>query len=396
MIRTNAGQLSFGVVEPEDGMHSAVELTREGVIEAIDQAGLKGRGGAGFPVGLKWELCARDPQFPKYVVCNADEGEPGTFKDRVILTRYPKHVFVGMAISAYAIGAEFGILYLRGEYAYLLKSLEKCLRDLREAKLLGADILGCEGFRFDITIRLGSGAYVCGEESALIESLEGYRGVPRNRPPYPVTKGYREKPTVVNNVETFVWATCILCRGPGWFHSLGTEKSKGLKLFSVSGDCAQPGVYEYPMGITIGELMRAVGGEDAKAVQMGGAAGHCVPASDFHRTIAFEDVPTGGSVIVFGPERDMLDVAENFLEFFCEESCGQCTPCRIGNVKLLEGVRLLKQGRCSMNYLEDLVRLGESMQVAAKCGLGQTSANAFLSIVKHFKDEIMGRVATAG
>ncbi len=252
--------------------------------------------------------------------------------------------------------------------------------------------MGCIGFNFDISIRLGAGAYICGEESALIESLEGARGVPRNRPPYPVNSGYRNKPTVVNNVETFAWVACILCRSAEWFQSLGTDRSKGLKLFSVSGDCERPGVYEFPLGITIAELMAAVGGTNAKAVQMGGASGTCVPAADFHRTIAFEDVATGGSVIVFNPDRDMLEMVENFLEFFCEESCGQCTPCRIGNVKLLEGVRLLREGHCSTEYLEELVRLGTSMQVAAKCGLGQTSSNAFLSIVEHFRGEIMGRV----
>jgi [NiFe] hydrogenase diaphorase moiety large subunit len=386
------GTLTFSMVEADAGLCSAVGMTREDVLREISEAELKGRGGAGFPAGLKWTICAREPGPTRYVICNADEGEPGTFKDRVVLTRYAEHVFLGMAICAYAVGAAHGIVYLRGEYAYVLKHLEKTLARLRRDQLLGKSILGLEGFDFDIGIKLGAGAYVCGEESALIESLEGRRGAPRNRPPYPVTHGYRGRPTVVNNVETFAWATCILCRGAKWFRSLGTERSRGLKLFSVSGDCTEPGVYEFPMGITIGELMEAVGGIDAKAVQLGGAAGRCVPAVEFNRTIAFEDIPTGGSVIVFGPDRDMLQVAENFLEFFCNESCGQCTPCRIGNVKLLEGVRLLKDGRCSMSYLNELVRLGESMQIAAKCGLGQTSANAFISIVNHFRREIMGRV----
>lgn len=395
MIRTESaehGNLSLSMVEADAGLCSAVGMTREAVIDVISKAELKGRGGAGYPAGLKWKLCAATPGPTRYVIGNADEGEPGTFKDRVILSDYPEHVFLGMAICAYAVGSSYGILYLRGEYAYVLKHLEGTLANLRSDNLLGKSILGLEGFDFDIGIKLGAGAYICGEESALIESLEGRRGAPRNRPPYPVTDGYRGQPTVVNNVETFAWATCILCRGFEWFKSLGTAVSTGLKIFSVSGDCEHPGVYEFPMGITIGELMEAVGGIEAKAVQLGGAAGRCVPASDFHRTIAFEDVPTGGSVIVFGRDRDLLEVAENFLEFFCNESCGQCTPCRIGNVKLLEGVRLLREGRCSMSYLNELVRLGESMQIAAKCGLGQTSANAFLSIVDHFRGEIMGRV----
>lgn len=389
---TQRNALSFAAVDAEEGLRKALSQPRDKVVGTIIDAGLKGRGGAGFPAGLKWQLCGENDSFPKYVVCNADEGEPGTFKDRVILTQYAEHVFVGMVICAYVAGAQRGIVYLRGEYAYLLKHLEGVRTQLIKDHLLGQNILGRSGFDFDIGIRLGAGAYVCGEESALIESLEGSRGVPRNRPPYPVSFGYRGQPTVVNNVETLAWATCILCRGAAWFESLGTDRSKGLKLFSVSGDCERPGVYEFPLGITIAELMEAVGGANAKAVQMGGASGTCVPAADFHRTIAFEDVPTGGSVIVFNYDRDMLDMVENFLEFFGEESCGQCTPCRIGNVKLLEGVRLLQQGRCSSEYLNELVRLGESMQVAAKCGLGQSSANAFLSIVEHFSGEIMGRV----
>jgi [NiFe] hydrogenase diaphorase moiety large subunit len=225
----------------------------------------------------------------------------------------------------------------------------------------------------------------------LIESLEGHRGEPRNRPPFPVDTGFIKCPTIVNNVETLTWVACILAKGADWFRGVGTQKSTGLKLFSVSGDCKRPGVYEFPMGITVARLLKEVGGEDAKAAQIGGAAGRCVPASEFERTIAYEDISTGGSVIVLGPHRDMLKVARNFLEFFVEESCGQCTPCRYGNPKLLEGVEMLEQGRCSMAYLRELCALGESMQLAAKCGLGQSSPNAFLSIVQHYQAEIMGR-----
>ncbi len=243
---------------------------------------------------------------------------------------------------------------------------------------------------------MGAGAYVCGEETALIESLEGQRGEPRNRPPFPIDTGYLGNPTIVNNVETFAWVVCILAKGAKWFKDIGTVKSTGLKLFSVSGDCRQPGVYEFPMGITVDELLKRVGGEGAKAVQVGGAAGQCVPAAQFERTIAFEDVPTGGSIIIFGPHRDMLRVAENFLEFFADESCGQCTPCRQGTPKLIEGVKMLQQGHCSMHYLAELRSLGETMQVASKCGLGQMAPNAFLSIVEHFQDEILGRVVRAG
>jgi len=392
MIRTYADNLTFSKTSPGAGLEAALAVKRSDVIRAMTDSGMKGRGGAGFPTGVKWNLCAAAKDDLKYVVCNADEGEPGTFKDRVILTEFADLVFEGMTIGGYAIGAREGILYLRGEYSYLRAALEAAIGERRRRGLLGENVCGRHGFDFDIEIRLGSGAYVCGEETALIESLEGQRGEPRNRPPFPVNTGFKGHPTIVNNVETFAWAACILANGADWFRSLGTEQSAGLKLFSVSGDCERPGVYEFPMGISIAEVLKAVGGSDAKAVQVGGASGHCIPAPDFNRRMAFEDIPTGGSVIVFGPGRDMLEVAENFLEFFCEESCGQCTPCRVGNVKLLEGVRLLREGRCSMKYLNELCKLGETMQLAAKCGLGQSSPCAFLSVVKNFRHEIMGRI----
>jgi len=239
---------------------------------------------------------------------------------------------------------------------------------------------------------MGAGAYVCGEETALIESLEGYRGEPRNRPPFPVDTGFQGNPTIVNNIETFITAALIVANGSDWFKKLGTEKSRGTKILSVSGDCERPGIYELPFGITIKKLLKEVGGENAKAVQIGGASGQCIARQDFEHTIAYEDIGTGGSVIIFGPDRDMLQVAENFLEFFVEESCGQCTPCRLGNPKLLEGIKLLKQGQCSVAYLTELKKLGETIQLAAKCGLGQSSPNAFLSIVENFRTEILGRI----
>jgi len=386
---------TFAAMAPDAGLRSALQKTRADIIGEISASGIKGRGGAGFPVGVKWNLCAAARGEQKYVVCNADEGEPGTFKDRAILRAHADLVFEGMTIGGYAVGAHEGILYLRAEYTYLRPELEAVLARRRAANLLGANVAGKQGFDFDIRIQMGAGAYVCGEETALIESLEGHRGEPRNRPPFPVDTGFLGRPTVVNNVETLAWVACILQKGGAWFKAVGTDKSTGLKIFSVSGDCARPGVYEFPFGITVAKLLAAVGGENAKAVQVGGASGPCVPAGEFDRAIAYEDVATGGSVIVFGPGRDMLAIAENFLEFFVEESCGQCTPCRIGNVRLLEGVELLREGRCSMHYLKELCALGETMQAASKCGLGQSSPNAFLSIVRHFKDEIMGRVPAA-
>jgi [NiFe] hydrogenase diaphorase moiety large subunit len=388
-------QITFSRIPPGEGLKSGLQLTPQALIDVVRDSGIRGRGGAGFPTGLKWGFTAAAPGDKKYIICNADEGEPGTFKDRVILSNWADLVFEGMTLAGYAIGADEGILYLRGEYTFLRPALEKCLAERRSQGLLGSNVGGKDGFSFDIHIHMGSGAYVCGEETALIEALEGRRGEARNRPPFPASCGYLGKPTSVNNVETFAWIVAILQRGADWFKGIGTEKSRGPKLFSVSGDVAKPGVYEFPMGITVAGLLQETGGNGAKAVQIGGASGQCVPAECFDRTIAYEDVATGGSIIVFGPQRNLLDVAENFMEFFEEESCGQCTPCRIGNSKLLEGVRLLKKGECSDQYLKELCQLAETMQVASKCGLGQSSPNAFLSIVKNFRKEIFSRDAAA-
>lgn len=391
MRTADTSQMTFSSVVPGVGLRKALEIAPAGIINLITESGLKGRGGAGFPTDLKWKLAAGMNDQRKYVVCNADEGEPGTFKDRVILSEFSDLMFDGMTIGARAIGADKGFIYLRGEYTYLRSFLEDRMAKRRKEGLLGKNILKTKGFNFDVEIRMGAGAYVCGEETALIESLEGQRGEPRNRPPFPVNTGFMGHPTIVNNVETFTWVPCILTKGARWFHEIGTQKSTGLKLCSISGDCDKHGVFEFPMGITLKELLEKVGGSHAKAVQVGGASGRCVPACNFDRTIAFEDIPTGGSIIVIGPERDMLLVARNFMEFFVDESCGQCTPCREGNAKLLEGIDLLLQGRCSMAYLRELCSLGETMQLASKCGLGQSSPNAFLSIIENFKDEIMGR-----
>jgi len=369
---------------PGDSITKAEKMDPQDIINEIKESKLLGRGGAGFPTALKWQFAHDEKSSEKYVVCNADEGEPGTFKDRYLIHDQTDLLLEGIAIAARAIGAKKGFIYLRGEYGYLKLFLQERL-DSFLTKFKNIDL--------NIEIRMGGGAYICGEETALIQSLEGFRGEPRNRPPYPVDTGFHGKPTSVNNVETFIATALIISKGADWFKSNGTDKSTGTKIFSVSGDCEKPGIYELPFGLTISEFLKEVGGEDAKGIQVGGAAGICISKEEFNRTIGYEDVSTGGSIIVFGQERDMLEVAINFMEFFAEESCGQCTPCREGNVKILDGLYKLKNGKCSTSYLRELVKLGETMQIASKCGLGQSSPNAFLSIVKNYKHEILGRMA---
>ncbi|PKL82946.1 MAG: iron hydrogenase [Ignavibacteriae bacterium HGW-Ignavibacteriae-3] len=386
--KNRKGAVLFSAYKRGEGIKKAIAKSREDILFEIREAKLKGRGGAGFPTATKWMIVSAANSDLKYIICNADEGEPGTFKDRVLLLEYPELVFDGMVIAAYIIGAKNGIIYLRGEYAYMKKSLEDYLECMREDKLLGKAILGRNGFDFDIEIRMGSGAYVCGEETALIESLEGNRGEARNRPPFPVTTGYMGYPTTVNNVETLASIPHIAIKGGEWFKKHGTDKSTGSKLFSVSGDCRKPGVYELPWGTKISELLKIVEAENTKAVQVGGASGVCIPQSQFERTLAYEDAATGGSIMIFNESRNMLHVLKNFMEFFVEESCGQCTPCRIGNVKLLEGVELIKKGNYTFAYINQLKDLGRSMQVSSKCGLGQSSPNSFLSILENFKEEI--------
>lgn len=382
------GPVLFSKYTPGEGVKKALSLSREDILFELRDSKLKGRGGAGFPTATKWTIVAAAIAEQKYVICNADEGEPGTFKDRVLLLEYPELVFEGMVIAGYTIGATKGIVYLRGEYEYMMKSLEDYLEGMRKNNLLGKNILGKENFDFDITIRLGSGAYVCGEETALIESLEGNRGEARNRPPYPVNTGYMGMPTVVNNVETLASIPHIITKGGEWYRKHGTDKSTGSKLFSVSGDCERPGVYELPWGTKISELLKLVGAKNTKAVQVGGASGVCIPKSQFDRTLAYEDVATGGSIMIFNENRNMIHILKNFMEFFVEESCGQCTPCRIGNVKLLEGVEMIEKGEYKFSYINQLKELGRTMQVASKCGLGQSSPNAFISILENFKEEI--------
>jgi [NiFe] hydrogenase diaphorase moiety large subunit len=389
------GPVIFSQYKKAEALKKALKLKREEILFEVKASGLKGRGGAGFPTSTKWMLTAAAKADKKFVICNADEGEPGTFKDRVLLMEYPELVFEGMIIGGYTIGAKVGIVYLRAEYEYMLEQLENYLSNMRADNLLGEKILGTD-FSFDISIRLGSGAYVCGEETALIESLEGNRGEPRNRPPYPVNRGYMGYPTAVNNVETLAAIPHIVAKGGNWFKTFGTDKSTGSKLFSVSGDCDKPGVYELPWGTTVNELLELVGAKNTRAVQIGGASGICVPKSQFDRLLAYEDATTGGSVIIFNETRDMLKVLKNFMEFFVEESCGQCTPCRIGNVKLLEGVNMIERGEFTFKYINTLKELGKTMQVASKCGLGQSSPNTFLSILENFKDEIFHTTGNNG
>jgi len=389
--KKRTGAVIFSGYEQGTAIKKALSMNREDILFEIRESKLRGRGGAGFPTSTKWMLTAAALSDEKFIICNADEGEPGTFKDRVLLIEYPELVFDGMVIAGYTIGAQQGIVYLRGEYEYLLKPLQDYLETMRNDNLLGKDILGKKGFYFDITIFLGAGAYVCGEETALIESLEGHRGEARNRPPYPVNTGYMGKPTVVNNVETLATIPHIIVKGSEWYKKFGTGKSAGSKLFSVSGDCEKPGVYELPWGTKISELLELVAAKNTKAVQVGGASGFCYNKTQFDRALAYEDAATGGSIMIFNESRDMLRVLDNFMEFFVDESCGQCTPCRIGNVKLLEGVKMIQNGEYTFAYINKLKELGKSMQVASKCGLGQSSSNAFLSILENFNEEIFNR-----
>jgi len=375
--------LIFEKVSCKEIFEKVLQSKPEEVTQSVIDSGLKGRGGAGFPTGLKWQFAAREKGEDKYIVCNADEGEPGTFKDREILDMVPEKVFCGMAIASMAIGAKVGYIYLRGEYKFLVPKLEEKLVDFHELmKEFGHD--------FSIILRLGSGAYICGEESALFESIEGKRGEPRNKPPYPTKSGLFSKPTCINNVETLVYTVMIQKYGSTHFRDLGTKDSRGSKVFSVSGDTPTAGIYELELGMSVREFVDAFGDGDTKAVQVGGAAGFCVPRKRFDETIiGFEGVPTGGSMKLFNSSRSMYNVLHNYLDFFADESCGQCTPCRVGCQQLLKGIEAVKKGEKSHKYLDELVKLAATMKIAAKCGLGQSVGNAFSSIVENFKEEII-------
>jgi len=359
-------------------------------------SGLRGRGGAGFATGIKWQFCREARGDTRYVVCNADEGEPGTFKDRVLLNNRADDVFEGMTVCARIIGAAKGFLYLRGEYRYLLPHLQAVLARRREQGLLGDVILGEPGSGFEIEIVVGAGAYICGEESALIESLEGKRGVPRNRPPFPVTHGYLGQPTVVNNVETFAAAAHIALHGGAWFRAAGTDKSAGSKLLCVSGDCAAPGVYEYPFGITVQQVLDDCGATEVQgvqAVQIGGPSGTLIDKTEFDRKLGFEDLPTGGAFMVFGEGRDLLAIIANFARFFAHESCGFCTPCRVGTALLERGVDKITSGHGTRHDLEEMTHLGALLKRRSHCGLGQTAANPLLDALRRFPHLFEQRLA---
>lgn len=366
------------------GLRAMLTHGAANTLSEIVQSDLRGRGGAGFSTGMKWQLCREAQGAAHYVVCNADEGEPGTFKDRVLLHSYADSLFEGMTVCAFAVGAKQGYLYLRGEYRYLLPHLQSVLTRRRELGLLGVDILGQPGFSFEIDIVVGAGAYICGEESALIESLEGKRGIPRVRPPFPVTHGYRGQPTVVNNVETFIAAAHIVLRGSAWFRAVGTEKSAGSKILSISGDCAAPGIYEYPFDVTIRQVLDDCGAKDAQAVQVGGPSGTLINSAEFDRRLGFDDLSTGGSLMVFSQARDMLAVIVNFAHFFAHESCGFCTPCRVGTVLLKNGLDKIASGHGTQYDLDEMQRIAALVKYRSHCGLGQTAANPILDGLQRF------------
>ncbi len=390
MVRNNirkTGPVCLGPYQPGTALRKCVAQTPETVLSEIKASKLRGRGGAGFPTGLKWAFCAQAQGPHRCVVANADEGEPGTFKDRVLLTERAQLLFEGMSICAYAVGATTGALYLRGEYTYLKEYLEEVLEQMRSENLLGQDIAGKAGFVFDIRIQLGAGSYVCGEESALLESAEGKRGEPRNRPPFPAQSGYRAMPTVIDNVETLTSAAQIIDKGAAWFTNMGTEESTGTKVLSISGDCGRPGIYEVEFGITVGELLDMARAQDPQAIQVGGPSGRClnVATKDILETvISFEDCPSAGAILVIGKQHDLLAIIDNFMEFFTDESCGSCAPCRAGTWLLRNTLKRIRQGQGTAEDLTSMRQLSTVMQKTTKCGLGHTAPHPILDTMDNF------------
>ncbi|MBK7193996.1 MAG: NAD(P)H-dependent oxidoreductase subunit E [Myxococcales bacterium] len=373
------------VMQPGEGLAAAVARGAAATIAELERSGLRGRGGAGYPTGAKWAACAATPGPERYVVCNADEGEPGTFKDRELLAHHAELVIEGMTVAAFAVGAQRGLIYLRAEYPFLVAPLLELLERRRAAGLLGRAVGGVAGFAFDIELHVGAGAYVCGEESALIESLEGKRGIPRNRPPYPVTHGYRQRPTVVNNVETLAAAALVARDGADAVRGQGTPKSAGTKLLSVAGDVARPGIYEYPFGVTVRQVLDDAGAVGSQAVQVGGPSGTLLAAREFGRRIAFEDVPSAGAFMVFDQGRDMVAVVENFARFFAHESCGFCTPCRVGTTLAAQMMTRIATGVGSRRDVKDLARVAGVMKAASHCGLGATAGAPVVAALEKFR-----------
>ncbi len=398
-----------GVIDPEDmdeylmvrGYQAAVkvltEMTPNDVVNTVTKSGLRGRGGGGFPTGVKWNFALAQKNEEKYIVCNADEGDPGAFMDRSTIEGDPHTVIEGMIIGGYAIGARVGYVYIRAEYPLAIKRLELAIAAARQAGFLGTGIFGTT-WDFDIEIRLGAGAFVCGEETALIRSIEGERGMPRPRPPYPAASGLWGKPTVINNVETFANIPVVILDGPEWFSSIGTAKSKGTKVFALAGKVCNTGLVEVPMGTTLREVVYGVGGgirdgKKFKAVQTGGPAGGCLPESYLDTPVDYESLTAAGSMmgsggmIVIDEDSCMVDVARFFLDFTQDESCGKCTPCREGTKRMLEILQRITSGRGVEGDIEKLLRLGDTIKRTSLCGLGQASPNPVISTIKHFRGE---------
>ena len=378
------------------------EMTPEDVIKVVSDSGLRGRGGGGFPTGRKWALCAPNKADQKYVVCNADEGDPGAFMDRSILEGDPHCIIEAMTICGYAVGATKGYVYVRAEYPIAVKRLQKAIDDAKEYGLLGKNIFE-SGFDFDLEIKLGAGAFVCGEETALMTSIEGNRGEPRPRPPYPAVKGLFGKPTVENNVETFANIPQIILNGADWFSSMGTEKSKGTKVFALGGKIEHTGLVEIPMGVTLNTIINEIGGgipngKKFKAAQTGGPSGGCIPASlidtevDYDNLVALGCMMGSGGLIVMDEDNCMVDMAKFFLEFTVDESCGKCTPCRVGTKRLLELLDKITDGKGTLEDIDRLEELCNYIKANSLCGLGQTAPNPVLATLKFFRDEYIAHV----
>ena len=402
-----------GVINPENidealgdgafqGITRALKMTQQEVVDEVLASGLRGRGGGGFPTGRKWQFALNQQSEEKYVVCNGDEGDPGAFMDRSILEGNPLAVIEGMMIAGYAIGAQNGYFYVRAEYPIAVERLRNAIKQARELGLLGKNILGT-GFNFDVHIRLGAGAFVCGEETALLNSIEGKRGMPRPRPPFPAVKGLWDKPSIINNVETYACVPYILRKGAAEFAKVGTEKSKGTKVFALGGKVNNVGLVEVPMGTTLRELIYDIGGgipggKKFKAIQTGGPSGGCLTEKDLDNEIDFDNLVALGSMmgsggaIVMDEDNCMVDVAKFYMEFICDESCGKCSPCRIGTKRMLEILTKITDGKGTMEDLAELEELAEYVKSNSLCGLGQTAANPIVSTMKQFRDEYIAHI----